>query len=309
MKKTLKTLPLGLAFLFLATITFAQNVLVDVNKSYPGINRLEVEGGWLDVSYEGGSGTDVQVEAYLQSNDEDQDIVFVTVGDVLKIKYERKSKNWTWSNGQNKGWIKITGPESIEINFRNSSGNTSVRNVASEETYMKVTSGRISAEGIDGDLTIGATSGRLSVSDVSGSVMASLTSGNADINQVSGDVNYKSTSGSLDASQIDGELNVEFTSGRAVLESIGQLGELKFTSGSIRAEEVGLGPNTSFSGSSGNFRIQTYSNLEDFNFDLSSSSGSLQVGDRKTSKKLEVDNGADAWIKGRITSGSISIEN
>ncbi|MCS5490170.1 DUF4097 domain-containing protein [Algoriphagus limi] len=309
MKKTLKTLSLGLTFVFLATFTFAQNVLVDVNKSYPGINRLEVEGGWLDVSYEGGSGSDVQVEAYLQSTDEDQDIVFVTVGDVLKIKYERKSKNWTWSNGQNKGWIKITGPDSIEINFKNSSGNTSVRNVASEETYMKVTSGRISAEGIDGDLTIGATSGRLMVSDVSGNVMASLTSGNAEIDQVSGDVNYKSTSGSLDASHIDGELNVEFTSGRGVLENIGQLGSLKFTSGSIRAEEVGLGPNTSFSGSSGNFRIQTYSNLSDFNFDLSSSSGSLKVGDRKTSKKLEIDNGSDAWIKGRITSGSISIEN
>ncbi|NVJ46100.1 MAG: DUF4097 family beta strand repeat protein, partial [Cytophagia bacterium] len=87
------------------------------------------------------------------------------------------------------------------------------------------------------------------------------------------------------------------------------LGTLKFTSGSIRAEEAGLGPNTSFSGSSGNFKIQTYSSLQDFNYDLSSSSGSLKVGDRKTSKKLEIDNGSDSWIKGRITSGSISIEN
>ncbi|NVJ85801.1 MAG: DUF4097 family beta strand repeat protein [Algoriphagus sp.] len=309
MKTTLKTLTLGLSFIFLATIAFAQNVLVDVNKSYPGINRLEVEGGWLDVSYEGGSGADVQVEAYLASNDEDQDIVFVTVGDVLKIKYERKSRNMTWSNSQNKGFIKIKGPESIEITFRNSSGNTTVRNVASEETYMKVTSGRITAEGIDGDLTIGATSGRLIVSDVAGNVTASLTSGNGEINQVSGDVDYKSTSGSLDASQIDGELSVEFTSGRAVLENIGQLGTLKFTSGSIRAEEVGLGPNTSFSGSSGNFRIQTYSDLSDFNFNLSSSSGNLTVGDRRSSKNLEIDNGSDTWIKGRITSGSISIEN
>lgn len=309
MKTTLKFLSLSLTFVFLATFSFAQNVLVDVNKSYPGINRLEVEGGWLDVSYEGGSGSDVQVEAYLASNDDDQDIVFVTVGNVLKIKYERSSRNMTWSNSQNKGYIKIKGPESIEINFRNSSGNTSVKNISSEETNMKVSSGKISAEGIDGDLKIGATSGRLIVNDVSGNVTASLTSGNAEINQVSGDVDYKSTSGSLNASQIDGELNVEFTSGRAVLENIALLGTLKFTSGSIRAEEAGLGPNTSFSGSSGNFKIQTYSSLQDFNYDLSSSSGSLKVGDRKTSKKLEIDNGSDSWIKGRITSGSISIEN
>ncbi|NVK50608.1 MAG: DUF4097 family beta strand repeat protein [Cyclobacteriaceae bacterium] len=309
MKTTLKFLSLSLTLVFLATFSFAQNVLVDVNKSYPGINRLEVEGGWLDVSYEGGSGSDVQVEAYLASNDDDQDIVFVTVGNVLKIKYERSSRNMTWSNSQNKGYIKIKGPESIEINFRNSSGNTSVKNISSEETNMKVSSGRISAEGIDGDLKIGATSGRLIVNDVSGNVTASLTSGNAEINQVSGDVDYKSTSGSLNAYQIDGELNVEFTSGRAVLENIAQLGTLKFTSGSIRAEEAGLGPNTSFSGSSGNFKIQTYSSLQDFNYDLSSSSGSLKVGDRKTSKKLEIDNGSASWIKGRITSGSISIEN
>ena len=84
---------LGLvALLLLASATWvaAQNVLVNTTKKYTNIKQIEVESGWLDVSYQGGEGTEVSVEAYLESNDSDQDIIFVTVGDVLKITHTKK---------------------------------------------------------------------------------------------------------------------------------------------------------------------------------------------------------------------------
>ncbi|TDK44851.1 DUF4097 family beta strand repeat-containing protein [Algoriphagus formosus] len=309
MNNILKTFNLCFALLLIGSSAFAQNVLVDVNKSYSNIEKLEIEGGWLEVTYEGGFGDEVQVEAYLESNDEDQDIVFVTLGNVLKIKYERGSRNVSWGNSKNNGYIRIKGPESIQLDVQNSSGSAKISRVNSETTRLKVTSGRIIAEDIQGDLIIGGTSGNLIASIIGGDVTASLTSGRGEISQVDGDVSYKSTSGSLNASEIRGEINVQFTSGRAELENIGALGALKFTSGSMRAENAGLGPNTSFSGSSGNFRIQTNSNLENFNFDLSASSGNLRVGNSRGNKSLELDNGAASWVKGKITSGSISIEN
>lgn len=308
MKTIFNKLALTLALIFLAGVSFAQNVLVDAKKNYPNIKKIEVDGGWLEVSYQGGSGSAVVVEAYLESNDTDQDIIFVTIGDVLKITHERKQNNYNW-NTKNKGYIRISGPASIALDLRSSSGSMTVANVSNVSTNLKVSSGRISASEIKGDLSIRATSGSLSINEVEGNVVAGVTSGNADILNVKGNVNYESTSGSLTADQISGELSVALTSGNAKLTNIGTLGSLKFTSGNIRAENSGLGPNTRLNGTSGNFRIQTPSDLKAFNFSLSASSGNLRVGGINTGKNLEIDNGAASWVKGSVSSGNITIEN
>jgi hypothetical protein len=308
MKNLTKIITLGLILLCIATISNAQNVIVDAKKSYSNIKTVEVNGGWLDVTYEGGSGTEVNVEAYLESNETNQDIVFVTLGDVLKISYERNSNNSSWNN-KSKGYLKITGPKAVALQLRNSSGSLMVDNVANEETILKVSSGRISASGIDGNLDIQATSGSLKVDRVSGNVMAGVTSGNADLMDIGGDVKYKSTSGSLNAANIGGEIDVALTSGNAKLSNIGSLGSLKFTSGNIKAENAGLGDNTSFTGTSGNFKLQTPSNLKAYNFSLKASSGNVKVGNVSTGRSLEMDNGSGPWVKGTISSGNITIEN
>ncbi len=308
MKNLTKIFTLGLGLLFMATFSFAQNVIVDTKKSYSNIKTIEVNGGWLDVSYEGGSGSEVKVDAYLESTESNQDIVFVTLGDVLKISYERNNSNNSW-NSKNKGYIKITGPKELELKLRNSSGSLSVHNVSSESTFLKVSSGKISASNITGDLDINATSGSLKISNISGNVMAGMSSGNAAISQVKGDVKYKSTSGSLDAEDIQGEISVALTSGNARLTNIGTLGNLQFTSGNIRAENAGLGAQTSFNGTSGSFRVQTPSNLKAFNYSLKASSGNVKVEGISSGKTLEITNGSGPLIKGSISSGNITIEN
>lgn len=308
MKTYLKPFAFALAMILITTASIAQDVLVDVTKTYANISTIEVEGGWLDVRYEGTSSSEVSVEAFLKSKESNQDIIFVTIGDVLKISYEKKNNNYSW-NSKNEGHIFITGPNEMAINFKNSSGTIAVQKVRGEETRIQVTSGKASASDIQGDLYIKATSGNLEIDGVSGDVVAGITSGNTNLDDVKGNVNYKSTSGSLTAENVGGELNVQFTSGNARLSNIGTLGNMKFTSGNIRAENAGLGENTSFNGTSGSFRIQTPSDLDAFNFSLKASSGSLKVGGSSGDKKLEIDNGSSEWVKGSISSGRISIEN
>jgi hypothetical protein len=295
--------------ILISVVSFAQKVLVDANKNYSNIKAIEVSGGWLDVTFSGGSDSNVNVEAFLESSNENQDIIFVTVGDVLKISYEQSSNNSSWGNNRNKGYIKITGPMNIDLDMKNSSGTLTVDKVVGDETNLRVSSGKITATNISGDLTIKASSGSLYIDKVSGDIEAGVTSGNADINNVGGNVDYKSTSGSLTADRIKGELSVALTSGNAKLSNIGSLGSMKFTSGNIRATNAGLSGNTNFNGTSGNFKIQTSSNLKDFNFSLKASSGNLRVGGINTGKNLEIDNDASAWVKGSISSGNISIEN
>lgn len=308
MKKTFHIL-LGLMLLLgSAPGIKAQNVLVDTQKSYTNIKTIEVNGGWLDVNYTGGVGNDVDVSAYLASNDNDQDIVFVKVGDVLKISLERKQSNYSW-NSKNKGYIQISGPEEMEIKFRNSSGTIAVDRIKSKETSLQVTSGKIKASNVRGDLFINATSGNLEISQIKGKVQARLTSGNALVNQIDGDVDYESTSGSLDANGVKGSLSASLTSGNAKLNDIGSLGKLQFTSGNIRATMAGLSDETQFSGTSGNFTVQTKSDLKNFNYSLKASSGNLRVGNISTGKTLEISNGAASTIRGNISSGNITIEN
>jgi lia operon protein LiaG len=308
MNTVFSKLSLAMALMLISTVAFAQNVLVDTKKSYPGIKKIEVDSGWLTVSYSGGSSSSVNVEAYLESNDNQQDIVFVTIGDVLKITHSRKQNNYNW-NSKNKGYINISGPEVIALDLKGSSGNITVENVKNENTSLRVSSGNLKATNLEGNLTIRATSGNLTVSNVDGNVSAGITSGNANFNGINGNLSYESTSGSLEANQVRGELNVSLTSGNAKLNAIGSLGSIKFTSGNIKATDAGLGENTRFTGSSGNFNIQTPSNLKDFNFSLRASSGNLKVGGVNTGKSLELENGSGPWVRGNITSGNITIVN
>lgn len=261
---------LGLvALLLLASTTWvtAQNVLVNTTKKYNNIKQIEVESGWLDVSYQGGEGTEVSVEAYLESNITDQDIVFVTLGDVLKVSYKRSGEKYNW-NSKNKGYLKITGPKSMQVSVRGTSGEINLTNLVSENTVLQLTSGTVVAAQIKGNLKLTSTSGTLKGSGIAGHVEARLTSGNAYLENIGGSVNYESTSGSLDAKDIDGVLNVRLTSGNAKIENAKQLGQLSFTSGNMRAINSGLGANTQFYGTSGNFTIQTNSTLNSFNYSL-----------------------------------------
>ncbi len=309
MKKLIKFSSLALAMILISVVSFAQKVLVDANKNYSNIKAIEVSGGWLDVSFVGGSDSDVNVQAFLESTNENQDIIFVTVGDVLKISHEQSSSNSSWGNTRNKGYIKITGPMNIDLDMKNSSGTISVDKVVGDRTNLRVSSGKITATNISGDLAIKASSGSLYIDKVSGDLEAGVTSGSANISNIGGNVAYQSTSGSLDADRVKGELSVSLTSGNAKLSNIGALGNMKFTSGNIRASNAGLSGNTNFNGTSGNFKIQTPSNLKDYNFSLKASSGNLKVGGINTGKNLEIDNNASDWVKGSISSGNITIEN
>ncbi|MDA0315329.1 MAG: hypothetical protein O3A40_08530 [Bacteroidetes bacterium] len=82
-----------------------------------------------------------------------------------------------------------------------------------------------------------------------------------------------------------------------------------FTSGNMITLNAVLGPKTSLNGISGNFTVQTTSDLRSFNYSLKAASGTIRVGSSSGTKTLELNNNASTWIKGKITSGNITIGN
>jgi hypothetical protein len=136
-----------------------------------------------------------------------------------------------------------------------------------------------------------------------------LTSGNTTVDGVQGTVEYGSTSGNFTAKNIGSQLDVQLTSGNAKLENVKELGTLRITSGNMTALNAGLGSKTQFNGTSGNFTVQTPSNLSSFNYALKSTSGNLRVGNTTTEKSLDINYNAANTVRGNVTSGNITITN
>ena len=174
---------------------------------------------------------------------------------------------------------------------------------------MQLTSGNVAAAQIKGNLTLTATSGTLLAKEVDGDVNARLTSGNTSLDGIKGAVDYGSTSGNFTAKNIGGLLNVQLTSGNAKIENVKELGTMRITSGNMTAVNAGLGSKTQFSGTSGNFTVQTPSDLGAFNYNLRATSGNLRVGNTSKEKSLDINNNAANTVRGNITSGNITITN
>jgi len=296
----------------LPLLTSAQvETLVDMRKEYSGISHIEIESGMLTVNYEGrANATTIDMEAFLESNnDQGQDIVFVTIGNTLKIKYQSRSGNFNNSSNMTKGHIKMIGPENIKITLASSSGTVNLKNISSDLTSVRVSSGNLNLSNISGDLSLAGSSGKITARDINGAVKCKISSGVVELSNIDGPVDMSSSSGRLKAKNISGKVDVKLTSGSVNMENIGELGELSLSSGSIKAENAGLSAFTKLSGNSGSIRITTPTELNLYNYNLNAGSGSVRVGNVSKAKHLEINNYSQNTIKGSIGSGTIAIVN
>lgn len=306
MKKIPNCFPISLAFLLLFTIhSFGQDV---IEKSFSGIEILEMEIAGVDVIYTGTPGvSEIKLSALFGENeDTGRSFFMVTVGNTLKVSYKNQNKEPIIHE---KRFIRLEGPEDLQIYIRNTSALVGVSQVSAGETKLSVSSGKIDAKNIKGNLILKANSGKIDAKDIEGDLACSITSGSAEISQVSGNADINANSGSLKLKDISGLVNAKLSSGNLRMENVGELGIITVSSGSIRAVQCGLGGTTSLQGSSGSIDIQTVSQLDQFNYNLKAGSGSLRVGSVSNSKSLTIENGSEHTIMGSISSGSLQIRN
>lgn len=306
MKKTPYYFPFAISILLLCTIhSYGQEV---IEKSFSGIKILEMEIAGVDVIYTGVPGAgDIKLSAMFGKNeDAGRSFFMVTVGNTLKVSYKNQTKETII---QDKRFIHLEGPEDIQLSIRNTSGLVGVSQVSAGETRLSVSSGKINAQQIKGNLILKANSGKIEVREIEGDLICSITSGSAEIAQVSGNADINANSGSLKITSIRGRVNAKLSSGNLRMEDVGELGKITVSSGSIRAVQCGLGRSTSLEGTSGSIDIQTVSQLDQFNYNLKAGSGSLRVGSVSNSKTLTIENGSEHTIMGSISSGSLQIRN
>lgn len=289
-----------------------RTVTRDYEETFSGIDEIVLEGKFLEVSYEGTENTtEVHLNGYIEAPESSGlEITYRKSGSKLIIEVVGDMEiNWNFGN-RKEGFISLTGPENIKLDFQNGSGSIEVLNVVHDVIDLKVNSGSIKAMGIESkSINLKASSGSIRGEGLAGKVLAEVNSGSVNLSEVDGDINAKASSGSLKFENVSGKVDAKVNSGNIRLNEVRELGQLESSSGSIKAEKSGLGPNTNFKANSGSVTIQTISNLKAFNFNLSANSGSVRVGDNHSGKNLNIDNGATSTVEGRVSSGSIKISS
>jgi hypothetical protein len=313
MRNSLKVGLMALALGHLLGGCFApseKTVSKDYEESFSGIEEIVLEGKFLEVSYEGRENSaEVHLNGYVEAPESSG----------LEIKYRQSGSKlivevvgdldmgWNFGN-KREGFISLTGPENMKIDFTSSSGSIEVLNVVDEEIDLQVNSGSIKATGVESNMiNLKASSGSISGEGLTGKILAEVNSGSINLLEVEGDVNATASSGSLKFENVQGKVDAKVNSGNIRLLEVTELGQLEASSGSIKAEKSGLGPNSNFKANSGSVVIQTDSDLNSFNFNLSATSGSVRVGDQDSDKKLVIDHGASSTVEGKVSSGSIKI--
>src|SRR5680860_1397559 len=98
------------------------DVISNIEEHIAGIEEIVVNGGALEVSYEGSNqANDVFLNAYLESNRREHEITYKVEGKILRVSLTGKGSRG-WGNTQLKGFISLTGPENMNLDINNSSG-------------------------------------------------------------------------------------------------------------------------------------------------------------------------------------------
>lgn len=291
----------------------SMETISDIESTYDGITKVNVNGGALEISYTGrDEAEEVVLNAFVEASDSQMEGVTVKkIGEELFVDFEpRDDFGSFFSSFKVKGFISITGPSDMALNINNSSGTMEVFNVDNEDIVLKGSSGKIEAENLRSpNLSVRISSGKLELENIQGDLNLELSSGMGTLEGMKGNVKFRGSSGMVVLTDIDGLVSGSMSSGKADLNEITELGEISLTSGMLVANDCGLGPETNLSASSGYMKVNTRSSLKDYNYDFKVGSGRLSIGDQSSSYDLLIDNAAEVTIKGKIQSGKMVIED
>ncbi len=287
------------------------SLVSEFQEDFQGVTKIEVDGGFLEVQYVGESGRQtLSLDVQLRSNSSRKfEVEYRLVGSTLRVFLETNNRLFSGS-ARGEGVILFTGPRSMLLDLEAGSGKITVKNVVHPSASLQVDSGEIIAQNLAiPRLQLNINAGRGIFEDILGGIEADLTSGKIELLRVEGDVQVEASSGEVIVKDHNGILNATVSSGKIEMNNVKAIGNVTVSSGQLFATNSGLSPQTALKASSGNIYIQTFSNLRDFNFNITTGSGSARVGDAVSSGALNINNGAANTIRGEVTSGKIEIVN
>lgn len=288
------------------------------NLNLESFDKIKSDSIYMDVKI-------IQADNYgikISYNQKQGEYTYKVENDTLKIRNENKTTININSKNFVDDYITIYVPENIafkEIDIDNISGNIFLENIISDKLRTNSTSADINLYNIKSDeLNISSVSGNIFTDEINSEIInCKTTSGiiefgdttnfskskdksKFDINSVSGDISIVNS----DLQNVD----LKTTSGKIKIDS-SKIEKLtaNSVSGSIEADEEFLDA-ISLKSTSGKIILNTLIEKSEYNYDISSTSGSINIDGTKYKKNVTQNNGKDSSNKIKITTTSGNIE-
>ncbi|MGK7392924.1 MAG: DUF4097 family beta strand repeat-containing protein [Candidatus Cyclobacteriaceae bacterium M3_2C_046] len=293
---------INLLWLSLVSCSVVSQSIYDQKQfSYEGIKDLTVEGAFCTVEITGQDRNDVDFwgEITGKGNSSAYAIRHEQNGEALRIWIDKPRSSWGNINGK----LILKVPHQINVFLDNGSGSVRISNLRYGGLRATTGSGSLKAEQIVTNAYFKTGSGGIDIADLRGDLEVVSSSGSQHLHGILGNINSRSSSGTIRFEQVNGNVEGETSSGSVHLNDIKGSLSVRTSSGSVNGQQVLITNDSRFKTSSGSVRVDLLNDLNEFNFDLSASSGSIRVGNNSMGKKY-VSNGGNISIVGVTSSGS-----
>ena len=245
--KSYKQIIVIFLFAFLGGTVSAQQL----NKSFSGIDQIEISTGSSDCIVKKGTGDEVNVRLDHTRGDSYKPVVEKS-GSKLLIS----EKNQNGSTRGEATWT-LTIPDNLELSFNTGSGDFEAANL-NMELSLNAGSGDFEMNGMKGSISSNAGSGDLEMDNFEGKLAANVGSGDLEIANAKGKVSLNSGSGDIELSAVNGTI------------------EANVGSGDVEADQVTLAGASSFNSGSGDVSV-VLSNSPEYDISVNSGSGDSEL--------------------------------
>lgn len=328
-----------LSLLWLLTypsILNAQAIVATLEKSFSGINSIQIEGDYCAVEVAGTTTSNVQFKGEIRSSDHYYLNIHHSVnGGVLKIWVDHPKTN----PGNTKGQLTFMVPARTSVTVKNANGHVLLENLSGSQYTLTTTLGKITTrnlsaklvthstsgsvvvQGLKGDLesttrmgahqlkditgqvTATAETGNITASGINGNITLHTTRGNQSFNNINGHITTEAKEGNLTMAGIKGNIKAATERGTMELNQVTGTIQLNTISGSQRGTSVRLTGDSTFESTSGSINMQLTNGTQELSFYLTATSGHLKAKGTIGRRNLVIDKGG-IKVTGKTASGS-----
>ena len=282
--------------------------LAETEFSYSGVSKLTVEGFYFDVDISGDSGDTLDAEMRIpeQRRQRGVRLSHEKTGSEVIVRVERPRLSFIFSK-IGPSYLTFTVPMAAELDIKTSSGSIDVAGISSDRVKLKASSGDVELRNSSGKIDASTSSGNIDIESSNGKKDLSSSSGNISVTDSEGAITADSSSGTHSYDGIFGNIAAESSSGNIKTTNCEGVLELRASSGDLQGNVVTITDDSSFRTSSGSVDFDFANDIDDFAFELKSSSGSISVGRTQAKGNVSTGNG-DINISGKSSSGRQSYQ-
>jgi DUF4097 and DUF4098 domain-containing protein YvlB len=234
--------------------------------------------------------------------DDGVEVLHKQVGSELRFWVKKKNwANFNWPLGKSSE-MSFKVPHGCEVEVGNSSGNVQVEGIRSQGVQVQTSSGGMEIKKCSASFELSSSSGSILVGDCNGNKDLHASSGKITVRNAEGDINAKTSSGRQEYNEIKGDISARSSSGELRISNQAGGLTLESSSGRQTGRDIHLTKDSSFRSSSGKIDFDFTNDMEDFTFDLNSSSGRINIGSTNARGRVVSGNGK-ILIKGTSSSG------